>query len=345
MRHLMLFAVAGLMIGVGLAVFLDYIDDTVKNPDDVRTIVPIPVLGNVGHHQVSQNGDPGALAYLPILEDSRSQPAEAFRTLRSNLLFSTVDQPRRSILLTSPTPGDGKSTCAANLGVALSQLGKRVVLVDTDLRKPILHRVFKCRRSPGLVDVLIQEEWEKALYETIQTTQVPLLEILSCGDSPPNPNEMLGSDKMGLVIGSLYEHYDYMVFDAPPLLTMSDAMVLAHRLDGVLMVARGGRTGRSALRRAADQLAAAGTGIVGVVLNDIDFRREHYYYYYSYGYHYARYQAYSEEGAKPPKKKRLSRQPARKSPLRRQLGLAEGKRKLSQFLRSVTNRTKPTRRS
>jgi len=299
--NVMLAAVVGLMLGVGLVFLLEYLDDSVKNANDVQTTVGLPILGNIGHYMSSQNGRPQRnLSRMPIiLEEPKSPMAEAFRTLRSNLLFTGVDQPRRKMLLTSALPEDGKSTCSANLGVALAQMGKRVLLVDCDLRKPQLHWFFHLRRSPGLVNVLVEEEWEKALDGAIQHTQVPHLYLLTCGDVPPNPNEILGSEKMGHLIESVAERYDFILFDTPPVLTVSDAIVLAHRVDGVMLVARAGCTSRSALRNVVELLSKTRTVILGIILNDIDFKRERYYY--SYYYHY--YRSYGEEGSETSKKR------------------------------------------
>jgi capsular exopolysaccharide synthesis family protein len=158
--------------------------------------------------------------------------------------------------------------------------------VDTDLRKPVIHRIFECKRSPGLVNVLVEEDWQQALDQTIQPTQIQHLDFLACGDVPPNPNEMLGSEKMGQVIQHLGGRYDFVLFDSPPLLSVSDAAVLAQRLDGVLLVVRGGRTPRSVLKDVAEMLRKARSEILGVVLNGIDFKRERYYYYYRHYYAY-----------------------------------------------------------
>ena len=176
--------------------------------------------------------------------------------------------------------------------MVLAHLGKGVLLVDTDLRKPVLHRIFGCERSPGLVNVLVQDDWQKKLAEAIQGTRVQHLDLLACGGVPPNPNEMLGSEKMASLIDYLSQRYEFILFDAPPLLNVSDAMVLAQRVDGVVLVVRAGKTSRGALRNVADLLSKSRTEILGVVLNDIDFKRERYYYYY---HHYRDYYAYGDK--------------------------------------------------
>jgi len=298
MLNLVLAVIVGLVLGIGLAFFLDYLDDSVKNAEDIQALVQLPVLGTIGHQHFSKNKHPSSKGRFILSDESKSQLAESFRTFRTNLLFTSVDQPRRLMVFTSPLPEDGKTTCVANLAVALSHMGKKVLLVDTDLRKPVLHRIFRCRRSPGLVNVLVEEDWQKLLSEAIQGTQVKNLDLLVCGNRPPNPNEMLGSEKMGQLIDSLAQRYEFVLFDAPPLLTISDALVLSQRLDGAVLVVRGGRTSRTSLKNAVEILSKAQTEIMGIVLNDIDFRRERYYYAYHYKY-YHKY--YDEEQTETPK--------------------------------------------
>jgi len=221
------------------------------------------------------------------------QLAESFRTLRANLLFSSVDRPRRLIAFSSPLPEDGKSTCAANLAVALSQMGKKVLLVDADLRKSALYRVFHLDRSPGLSQVLAENDWQTTLGKAIRRTETQGLYLLPSGERPPNPNEMLASEKMGQLIDLLSKRFDYLLFDTPPLLQISDAVVLSQRLDGLVLVVRSGKTSKESLKDAVELTSNAQTDIIGVVLNDIDFRRERYYYAHQYKY-YGKY--YDEKG-------------------------------------------------
>jgi tyrosine-protein kinase Etk/Wzc len=293
MLNLVLAVIVGLVLGLGMAFFLDYLDDSVKNAEDIQSVVNLPVLGIIGHQHLPRERHPSRAPHLMLLEDSRSQLAESFRTLRTNILFTSVDRPRRLMVFSSPLPEDGKSTCVANLAIALSQMGKKVLLVDSDLRKPALHRVFRCHRSPGLVNVLVEEDWQKALGGAIQRTGTQDLFLLVCGERPPNPNEMLGSEKMGQLIDFLTSRFEFVLFDSPPLLGVSDAVVLAQRLDGVVLVVRGGRTPQPSLKNSVELLTRAQAQVVGIVLNDIDFRRERYYYAYQYKY-YGKY--YDEKG-------------------------------------------------
>ena len=255
MLNLVLAVIVGLVLGIGAAFFLDYLDDSVKNAEDIHALVHLPILGTIGHQHFSKNKHPSSKGRFIISNESKSQLAESFRTFRTNLLFTSVDQPRRLMVFTSPLPENGKTTCVANLAVALSHMGKRVLLVDADLRKPVLHRIFRCRRSPGLVNVLVEEDWQRALSEAIQGTHVKNLNLLVCGNRPPNPNEMLGSEKMGQLIDSLAQRYDFVLFDSPPILTVSDALVLSQRLDGAVIVVRGGSTSRTSLKNVVEILS------------------------------------------------------------------------------------------
>jgi len=291
MLNLVLAVIVGLVLGIGVAFFLDYLDDSVKNAEDIHALVQLPILGTIGHQHFSKNKHPSPKGRFIISNESKSQLAESFRTFRTNLLFTSVDQPRRLMVFTSPLPENGKTTCVANLAVALSHMGKRVLLVDTDLRKPALHRIFRCRRSPGLTNVLVEEDWQNTLNEVIQRTHIKNLNLLACGNRPPNPNEMMGSEKMGRIIDTLAQRYEFVLFDSPPILTVSDAQVLSQRLDGAVLVVRGGSTSRTSLKNTVEILSNAQIAIMGIVLNDVDFRRERYYY----GYHYKYYHKYYDE--------------------------------------------------
>jgi len=284
-KNVLLALILGLALGIGLAFFLDYLDASIKNEEDIQSIVTLPVLGTIGHHHQPKNRRGLKEPDLFLLEDSGSQLAESFRTLRANMLFISVDKPRRLIALSSPLPEDGKTTCAANLAVALSQMGKKVLLVDADLRKSYLHRVFHLDRSPGLSTVLAENDWQTTLGKAIRKTEMHGLYLLASGERPPNPNEMLASEKMGQLIDLVSRRFDFLLFDTPPLLQISDAVVLSQRLDAVVLVVRSGKTSKDSLKDAVELLSNAQTDIIGVVLNDIDFRRERYYYAYQYKYY------------------------------------------------------------
>lgn len=215
---------------------------------------------------------------LIAYHDPRSPVAEAFRTLRTNLQFAALDGPLKSILLTSAGPGEGKSTVAANLAIAVAQAGKRVILVDADLRRPRLHSLFSLPNGIGLTNLLIRN----AGMEALQETNIQGLRIITSGPLPPNPSELLGSDSMTSVIKMLGEDADLVIYDTPPIIAVTDAAVLAPRVDGTLIVLKLGATSRDAAVRAKNLLQASRARMLGVVINDVKGAETYGYYYYYY---------------------------------------------------------------
>lgn len=287
---LMLGVITGLMLGIMLALALEFFDDSIKRPEDVQDLLQVPVLGIVGRF-VSKKGK--LFERKEVLlhnQDLRSHMWEAFRTLRSNLLFSGVGKKCKVLLFTSSMPAEGKSTCSANLAISLAQTDKKVLLVDADLRKPVQHKNFESTINPGLVNAVMEEEWEKYLDTNIHLTEVKGLDFLPCGVRPPNPNEILGSEKMCRIMDYLEKRYDFIIYDAPPILSVSDGLVLGQKVDGVVVVARGGKTTKSALKNLAERFAVGDTRILGVVMNDIDYEKDRYYYaHYGYSYYNSYY--------------------------------------------------------
>ncbi|MQL53505.1 polysaccharide biosynthesis tyrosine autokinase [Desulfofundulus thermobenzoicus] len=220
--------------------------------------------------------------YAPPLIASKhpkSAAAEAYRTLRTNLGFAALDQPCRSIMVTSAGPEDGKSTTAANLAVVLAQAGHRVILVDCDLRKPTQHRNFQVENHRGITNCLLQDLDPVAVSHN---GLVDNLSVLTSGPIPPNPAELLGSEKVRALWPALLERFDYVIVDSPPVLAVTDAALLAAQVNGVLLVIRAAATRVEIAREAKEQLAKAGARIIGVVLNQVKMpaRDYHYYYYY-----------------------------------------------------------------
>jgi capsular exopolysaccharide synthesis family protein len=201
---------------------------------------------------------------LITLTDPRSPVSEAYRTLRTNLSFSGLDKPIRTLVVTSPAPDEGKSTTVANLAVTIAQGGRRTILVDCDLRRPALHTLFDCQAEPGLTNLLLEEDGRPAL----QQTQVEGLQLLSSGPLPPNPADLLGSQKMDKVIASLAGAADMVLFDAPPVIAVTDAAVLGAKVDGVLLVISAGKTRREHAERAKEMLERASVRIVGAALTN-----------------------------------------------------------------------------
>ncbi len=214
------------------------------------------------------NGSANGRQRLISVANPRSPVAEAYRQLRTNIQFSSLDRPLKTLLITSTNPEEGKSTTLANLAVSLAQAGHSVVLVDCDLRRPSLHELFGLRNGEGLTTCLLNP---KADHLPLQESGVELLRLLTSGALPPNPSELLGSQRMGEVIQLLREQADYVLFDAPPIIAVTDAAVLATRVDGVLLVIRAGKTRREMAQKAKALLEKVNAHILGVVLNNVKF--------------------------------------------------------------------------
>ena len=205
---------------------------------------------------------------LITISDPRSSVSEAFRTLRTNLQFASVDRELRSILVTSAEPGAKKSSTLANLAVTMAQAEKRVIVVDCDLRKPCLHELFNLSNEVGLVTMMLEDE--ALASPPLQETEVPGLWLLASGPLPPRPSDLLGSKRMGRIIETLSERADVLLFDAPPVLAVTDAAILAAKIDGVLLVTSAGRTKREQVTDAMAQLEKVNAHIVGAVLNNVE---------------------------------------------------------------------------
>ncbi len=261
--------VVGLMFAAGVVFLIEALDDTLKGPDQVTAQLGLPVLGMISRHQIVE-GRPVTLT------QPRSQVAEAFRSLRTNIQFASVDHPLRTLLVTSPTPAEGKSTVAANLSVVLAQGGRRVALIDADLRRPRVHKLFGISNQLGMSELFVQDR--VALNGSLQSTEAPDLMALTSGGLPPNPAELLGSEKMAEIIRQVGTQVELVVIDSPPVTAVTDSSVLAPRVDGVLLVLKPGVTRLGAARQTVEQLQRLGANLLGVVLNDVDLRRSGYYY-------------------------------------------------------------------
>ncbi|MEM7117238.1 MAG: CpsD/CapB family tyrosine-protein kinase [Chloroflexota bacterium] len=201
---------------------------------------------------------------LITLTDPRSPVSEAYRTLRTNLSFYSLDNPIKSLVVTSPAPGEGKSTTVANLAVTMAQSGRRTVLVDCDLRRPSLHTHFDLKESPGLTNLVLDEVQKPPL----QQTSVENLWLLPSGPKPPNPADMLGTKRIDQIIEQLGEKADIILFDAPPVIAVTDSTILGAKVDGVLLVINAGKTRREHAERAKETLEKANVRIVGVTLTN-----------------------------------------------------------------------------
>jgi non-specific protein-tyrosine kinase len=262
-------------LAAGIVLMSNILDDTIQNPDEFRRKLGLQILGVIDSRAAPKQG--------PItLAEPGSPSAEAFRSLRTNIIFTSVDTPLRRILVTSPMPQDGKTTIASNLAVVLAQSEKKTLLMDADLRHPSIHVQFGLPNLIGLTDLFVRPL--KEFSGVIQN--VDALTVMTSGGLPPNPSELMTSKTMSHILERLNKSLDLIVIDAPPVLTVTDAAALAPAMDGVLLVVKPGTTKLSALKAALEQLNAVGGRVLGVVLNEVDPAK------WRYGYFYSRY--YSE---------------------------------------------------
>lgn len=278
----------GLVFAIGIAFFFEYLDNRIKAPDDIKTYLGVPFLGYVP--AISYRDDRGG---SPLLNDM--VPAgfsEAFRSVRTNVLFSSASDATRSIVVTSTAPQEGKTVVACNLAIALAQAGRRVLLIDADLRRPRVHKVFDYKQEPGLSNFLVDKlKGGDVIRKSLAT---PGLYVLAAGKHPPNPAELLGSQRFMDFIHSLGEHFDWVVIDSPPVLAVTDAAILAHDATGVVFVVGAEMTSRHAAQTAVEQLQKAGGRVIGAVLNRVRVDRNRYYYSKYYRREYTEYYADSK---------------------------------------------------
>lgn len=257
-----LVGVIGLVLSAGAAHLLEFLDKSIKTPEDVTRVLGLPVIGYIRDMDRKQN----KMTY--VADNPRSPLAEAFRALRTNIDFSSVDKPVRSILVTSPNAGDGKTTIASNLALIMAQGDKKVLLMDADLRRPRVHEFIGLPTQPGLTDVFRGMN----AFDAIRQWKEMHIGVMTAGSPPPNPSELLGSKKMDQVLTNLESILDTIVMDGAPLM-VTDSLVLSSRADGVILVLRPGLTNINAAKVMTDQLRRAGANILGVVLNRISVGR------------------------------------------------------------------------
>lgn len=274
----LLAALVGLMLAVGVAFLVEYLDDTLKSPDDVEAVAGLPTLGTI----IRMKGDEGRspIYMLASVLYPRSPAAEAYRTLRTNIEFASVDQPARTILVTSAIPGEGKTTTAANLAAVFAQTGHQTLLVDADLRKPGVHRIFDVPNAAGLTNLLRSDD-VRVQDVTVQTEQ-DHLSVVTTGPLPPNPAELLRSTRMRTVLERLAADAEFVVLDSPPLQAVTDAAILSSLVDGTVLVIDAGRTRSGAVRNGREALAKVGARVLGVILNRMSESMSGDYYYYDY---------------------------------------------------------------
>jgi len=295
---LALCALAGLVLSAGAAFVLEFIDDTVKTPEDLEDRVGIPVLGFVPSMDEDEPEPDGDYhRSLSVLADPGSHVTEAYRSIRTNLFYSAPAEDTKVIVVTSGSPGDGKTTTATNLAVTIAQSGKRVLLVDADLRRPMVRKIFGLAPGKGLSGVLVGEtDFHDAVQQALHDGEpIENLDILPSGPKPPNPAELLESDAMRTLIEAARASYDRVIIDSPPALFVADTSIVAGISNAVILVVKSGTNPRSMAIRAKEQLRSVNARILGGILNDVLIERLGYY---DSGYSYYGYSRSSGEYSK-----------------------------------------------
>jgi capsular exopolysaccharide synthesis family protein len=284
------------LFGAGLALFLEYLDDTLKTPEEVESHLRLPVLAAIPAIDsvpkrrlllVGSNENPEALpnSELLINSDPRSSLAEAYRQLRTSILLSTAGHAPKSLLITSSLPAEGKTTTSINTAISLAQTGAKVLVIDADMRRPRLHSVFGINNTEGLSTLLSSEISEQGILDLVQYDEDTKLHLLPSGPIPPNPAELIGSEQMTSLLNVMQNNFTHVIVDSPPIASFTDGVLIASMVDGVILVVNSGKSSRQVVRRACQFLFDVGAKIFGVVLNNINLRSQNDYYYYQTYYH------------------------------------------------------------
>ena len=299
--------VLALAFGIGFALFLEYLDDTVRSTDDVEKMLRLPALAvipsiasltrrrflSAGTALQRQNGGVDAHPELLLNTDVRSSLAEAYRQLRTSVLLSTPGRAPKTILVTSSVPSEGKTTTAVNTAISLAQTGASVLIIDADMRRPRVHAIFGMDNQRGLSTILSSEMGEAEVFATIRQHESTGVYIMAAGSIPPNPAELIGSEQMRRLLATLEPNFKHIVLDSPPVASFTDGVLAASLVDGVLLVVQGGKSSRDLARRTRQSLQDVGAKIFGVVLNNVNLRSHDYHYYQSY-YHDSYYNVEAE---------------------------------------------------
>jgi capsular exopolysaccharide synthesis family protein len=291
-------AVLALLVGIAIVFLIVFLDRSIKTTGDATTAADAPVLGVIPQLTTAELGgsDDDRARDLYVHENPKSSIAECCRSLRTNILFSAADRELRTIVVCSANPREGKTTTVLYLGTTMAQSGQRTLVIDTDMRRPRLHKSTGVPLAPGLSNLLIGEDDYDRL---IQRTEIDNLYLLPCGLTPPNPAELLLTKRFEAVLGELARRFDRVILDSPPIQAVTDAVVLSKRVDGVVLVVRASKTMRDELRRSARMIRDVGGSIVGVIVNELD-SRDRYYGYGGYGYGGYGYR-YGADGPDAPK--------------------------------------------
>ncbi|HOD28121.1 MAG TPA: polysaccharide biosynthesis tyrosine autokinase [Syntrophales bacterium] len=286
-QNLLLGLIVGLALGVGLAFFLEYLDNTIKVPDDIKNILKLPYLGPVPAIAAAEggavNGEKNPADDLVSHLSPKSTASEAYRGIRTSILFSSAEQAPQVLIISSSGPREGKTITSANIAITMAQAGNRVVILDCDMRRPRVHKIFSLSRDRGMSNLLVGND---ELDNVVLHTDIPNLDVIPSGPIPPNPSEVLSSQRMADLIEVLRGRYDRIIIDTPPITAVTDAVILSKVVDGVVLIVRAGVAHRELVRNAVEQLRQVNAHILGAVLNGVDMGRDSYYYYQYYYYYY-----------------------------------------------------------
>ncbi|GBE02739.1 tyrosine-protein kinase etk [bacterium BMS3Abin08] len=277
MLNILLGLIVGVFGGVGLALFVEYLDNTIKSPEEVEDRIGLPVLGVVSVLK-SKDISPDEV----VLNDPKSSISEEYKAIRTAIILSSADKPPGHILITSMGPEEGKTAVAVNLAVAIAQSEHSVALVDADLRRPRIHKLFGLSNTKGLSTYLAGA----SSIDIVQEGPLPGLGVITSGPIPPNPSELLSSKRMPALVRTLAQRYDIVIYDSSPLLSVADSLILSKVMDGTIIVARAARTTYEEVRRGVKSLSDIKSNILGVVINALDAGKRGYYYYRHYHYYY-----------------------------------------------------------
>lgn len=286
--NMLLGIIIGLFGGIGFAFFIDYLDNTVKSPEEAESRLGVPVLGTVSLFRKESKGKAEGGIEKIVVSDPKSTFAESYKSLRTAIMLSSADTPPRSVLVTSAGPGEGKTTTSVNLALAVAQIGHKVLLMDADLRKPAIHKIFEKSNNRGLSTYLAGDSSEFS-----HCGPLPNMDIITSGPVPPNPSELLSAQRFITLMSDLKAKYDLIVCDSPPVLTVTDSLVLSRQFDGTVVVVRAGKTSYEFVQNALKILRGRRVddmrpNIFGILINAIDLRKSDYYYYYRYyNYYYS----------------------------------------------------------
>lgn len=271
--NILLGIIVGLTCGVGIAFIMEYMDNTIKTQEDVEKYLGTPLLGVLGH--ISSRDKHFTANELLVTHHLPKHPiTEAIKSIRTKIIFSHPENPKKTILVSSASPCEGKTLLAINLAIVMAQTGKKVLLIDADFRNPTLHELFRVNKSSGLSNLLINSS---DLRTVTKNTQISNVYVIPCGPIPPNPSELLSSSAMVECLKTLKSEYEWIIIDSPPLLTFTDASILARIVDGIVYVIRGSKTARTVAQKGAFSISAVRDKVLGVVINDLDLSRDEHY--------------------------------------------------------------------